>query len=299
MFDCGFELVVCFEGIMVEYLGMCVFDDVDFCLFVGEVYVVMGENVVGKLIFVGVIMGIYVLQVGIVFVDGVLCWFLGVVDSCVVGIVMVFQEVQLSLNLSVVENVMFGCECWGCFGIDWWCIRVDVVEVFVRLGFDDFDLKMLLLQFIFVQKQFVVFVCVVVDELGVLVFDEFILSLDVVEVVMLMCVIWGFCQWGVVILFVLYFLEQVFVISDCMIVLCGGYLVGEYVMCDLDCVDLILKMFGKDIDSFRVFGLECKVYYYLFVGQFVLQVLDVGWCGELEQMDFEIQCGEIVGFVGL
>lgn len=297
--DRGLEPVVRLEGITVEYPGTRALDDVDFRLFAGEVHAVMGENAAGKSTLVGVITGTHAPQAGTVFVDGAPRRFSGVADSRAAGIATVFQEAQLSPNLSVAENVMLGRERRGRLGIDWRRTRADAAEALARLGLDDLDPKTPLSQLTPAQKQLVALARAVVDEPGVLVLDEPTSSLDVAEVATLMRVIRGLRQRGVAILFVSHFLEQAFAISDRMTVLRGGHLVGEYATRDLDRADLISKMLGKDIDSLRALGSERKAHHYSSAGQPALQASDVGRRGELELMDLEIQRGEIVGFAGL
>ena len=121
--DRGLEPVVRLEGITVEYPGTRALDDVDFRLFAGEVHAVMGENAAGKSTLVGVITGTHAPQAGTVFVDGAPRRFSGVADSRAAGIATVFQEAQLSPNLSVAENVMLGRERRGRLGIDWRAFR--------------------------------------------------------------------------------------------------------------------------------------------------------------------------------
>ncbi|WP_447913793.1 sugar ABC transporter ATP-binding protein [Microbacterium phyllosphaerae] len=293
------EPVVRLEGITVEFPGARALDDVDFRLFAGEVHAVMGENAAGKSTLVGVITGTHTPETGTVFVDGEPRRFAGVADSRAAGIATVFQEAQLSPNLSVAENVMLGRERRGRFGIDWRRTRADAAEALGRLGLDDLDPKTPLSMLTPAQKQLVALARAVVDDPRVLVLDEPTSSLDVAEVATLMRVIRGLRERGVAILFISHFLEQAFAISDRMTVLRGGSRVGEYATRDLDRADLISKMLGKDIESLRALGSERKAHHYSSDGQPALQASDLGRRGELEQMNIEIQRGEIVGLAGL
>ncbi|KAA0962392.1 sugar ABC transporter ATP-binding protein [Microbacterium sp. ANT_H45B] len=293
------EPVVRLESITVEFPGARALDGVDFRLFAGEVHAVMGENAAGKSTLVGVITGTHAPDAGSVLVDGEPRRFSGVADSRAAGIATVFQEAQLSPNLSVAENVMLGRERRGRFGIDWRRTRTDAAEALAWLGLEDLDPKTPLSLLTPAQKQLVALARAVVDEPRVLVLDEPTSSLDVAEVATLMRVIRGLRARGVAILFISHFLEQAFAISDRMTVLRGGRRVGEYATRDLDRADLISKMLGKDIESLRALGSERKAHHYASDGQPALQASDLGRRGELEQMDIEIQRGEIVGLAGL
>ncbi len=291
--------VVRLEGITVDFPGVRALDEVDFRLFPGEVHAVMGENAAGKSTLVGVITGTHRPDAGAVWVDGEARRFSGVADSRAAGIATVFQEAQLSPNLSVAENVMLGRERRGRFGIDWRRTRADAAGALTRLGLSDMDPHTPLSLLTPAQKQLVALARAVVDDPRVLVLDEPTSSLDLAEVATLMRVIRGLRARGVAILFVSHFLEQAFAISDRMTVLRNGRRVGEYATRDLDRADLISKMLGKDIESLRALGSERKAHHYSWDGEPALQASDLGRRGELERMDFEVQRGEIVGLAGL
>lgn len=295
--DRGPEPVVRLEGITVEFPGVRALDAVDFRLLPGEVHAVMGENAAGKSTLVAVITGTLSPDEGAVVVDGEPRRFSGVADSRAAGIATVFQEAQLSPNLSVAENVMLGRERRGRFGIDWRRTRADAAEALARLGLDDLDPKTPLSMLTPAQKQLVALARAVVDDPRVLILDEPTSSLDVAEVATLMRVIRGLRQRGVAILFISHFLEQAFAISDRMTVLRGGRRVGEYATRDLDRADLISKMLGKDIDSLRALGSERKAHHYAYDGEPAMQASGVGRRGELERMDVEIQRGEILSLI--
>nr|WP_314840653.1 sugar ABC transporter ATP-binding protein [uncultured Microbacterium sp.] len=293
------EPLVRLEGITVDFPGVRALDDVDFRLFPGEVHAVMGENAAGKSTLVGVITGTLTPSSGEMRVDGEVRRFSGVADSRAAGIATVFQEAQLSPNLSVAENVMLGRERRGMWGIDWRRTRADAAKALARLGLDDLDARTPLSMLTPAQKQLVALARSVVDEPRVLVLDEPTSSLDVAEVATLMRVIRGLRERGVAILFISHFLEQAFAISDRMTVLRNGRRVGEYATRDLDRADLISKMLGKDIESLRALGSERKAHHYASEGEPALRAADVGRRGELERMDIEVQRGEIVGLAGL
>ncbi|MDQ0728162.1 sugar ABC transporter ATP-binding protein [Microbacterium sp. W4I20] len=293
------EPVVRLEGITVEFPGVRALDEVDFRLFPGEVHAVMGENAAGKSTLVGVLTGTLAPVSGSVFVDGEARRFGGVADSRAAGIATVFQETQLSPNLSVAENVMLGRERHGRFGIDWKRTRADAAHALARLGLDDLDPKTPLSLLTPAQKQLVALARAVVDDPRVLVLDEPTSSLDQAEVATLMRVIRGLRERGVAILFVSHFLEQAFAISDRMTVLRGGKRIGEYATRDLERADLISKMLGKDIEGLRALGSERKAHHYAPDGEPAMRATDVGRRGELERTDFEVQPGEIVGLAGL
>ena len=287
------------SGITVDFPGVRALDDVDFRLFPGEVHALMGENGAGKSTLIAVLTGTCAPAAGTLTVAGVPRRFSGVADSRAAGIATVFQETQLSPNLSVGENVMLGRERRGLLGIDWRRTRIDAAAALARLGLDDLDPRTPLAMLSPAQKQLVALARSVVDDPAVLVLDEPTSSLDQAEVATLMRVIRGLRERGVAILFVSHFLEQAFAISDRMTVLRGGRLVAENATRDLERADLISQMLGKDIESLRALGSERKAHHYATDGEAAIQASDLGRRGEMGCTDIEVQRGEIVGFAGL
>jgi simple sugar transport system ATP-binding protein len=287
------------DGIVVEFPGVRALDDVDFRLFPGEVHALMGENGAGKSTLIGVLTGTCRPSAGTVTVDGEERSFSGVAESRAAGIATVFQEAQLSPNLSVGENVMLGRERRGRFGIDWRRTREDAADALRRLGLDDLDPRTHLSMLSPAQKQLVALARSVVDDPRVLVLDEPTSSLDQAEVATLMRVIRGLRDRGVAILFISHFLEQAFTISDRMTVLRGGRKVAETATRDLERADLISQMLGKDIESLRALGSERKAHHYASDGEPAFRAEQLSRRGELAPTDIEVHRGEIVGFAGL
>jgi len=287
------------DGIVVEYPGIRALDAVDFRLFAGEVHALMGENGAGKSTLIGVLTGTRRPSAGTVIVDGEERSFSGVAESRAAGIATVFQDAQLSPNLSVGENVMLGRERRGRFGIDWRRTRADAAEALSRLGLDEMDPRTHLSLLSPAQKQLVALARSVVDDPRVLVLDEPTSSLDQAEVATLMRVIRSLRDRGVAILFISHFLEQAFTISDRMTVLRGGRKVAETATRDLERADLISQMLGKDIDGLRALGSERAAHHYAADGEPALRAEGLSKRGELAPTDVEVHRGEIVGFAGL
>lgn len=123
-----------------SFFGVKVFQGVSFDVQCGEIFVICGENGVGKLILMKVFLGVYLYGIyeGEIIYEGEEVMFLLIVDFECVGIVIIYQELVLILYFSVVENIFFGNECCGMGGlIDWDCVNVEVFVLFVQVGFDE------------------------------------------------------------------------------------------------------------------------------------------------------------------
>lgn len=108
----GIEVILWFElkSIIKCFFGVLVNDQVSFFVQFGEIYVLFGENGVGKLIFVKMIYGIMQLD------GGEICWngeWIVVVNFkvvCKFGIGMVFQYFLFFEVMMVLENIVFGMD---------------------------------------------------------------------------------------------------------------------------------------------------------------------------------------------
>ncbi len=91
---------------------------VDLDIRAGEVLALLGDNGAGKSTFVKVISGAHAPTSGDLFIDGQSVTFASPQDSAAAGIATIFQELALSENLSIAENVFLGRELtWRLLGV--------------------------------------------------------------------------------------------------------------------------------------------------------------------------------------
>ena len=84
--------------------------DVDVDIHAGEVLAILGDNGAGKSTFIKILSGAYEPSAGTVLLDGAPMSFASPQDAADVGIATIFQELALSENLSIAENVFLGRE---------------------------------------------------------------------------------------------------------------------------------------------------------------------------------------------
>ncbi|MFP7695742.1 sugar ABC transporter ATP-binding protein [Trueperella sp. LYQ143] len=289
--------IVQMTGISIEFPGVKALDGVNFRLFPGEVHAIMGENGAGKSTLIKSLTGVYRPDAGEVLVNGKRCRFNGPGEAEQAGIATVYQEVNLSANLSIGENIMLGREDRGILGINWKSTFRKAHEALKQVGLEDLNVKAPLSSVSLAVQQLIAIARATVVNASVLILDEPTSSLDTNEVERLFDIIRRLRDQGVAILFVSHFLDQVYEISDRITVLRNGRFIGEGVIEDMPRGKMISMMIGQE-KSAGLIG-EKKLTNVAKDAPTKLAIVDLGRKGMVNPVNFEVRRGEIMGFAGL
>jgi simple sugar transport system ATP-binding protein len=286
------------EGITKEFPGVKALSNVQLKLYPGEVHALMGENGAGKSTLIKVLTGVYAFDEGSVTLEGKSIRVTNPLEAQNLGISTVYQEVNLCTNLSVVENIFIGREVMKRGRLDWKEMTRQAKELLkTRLNLD-IDVTKLLSSYSVAIQQMIAIARSLKVSAKVLILDEPTSSLDQNEVNQLFNVIRKLKQEGLAIVFVSHFLDQIYEITDRLTVLRNGTWIGEYKTNEIERLELVSKMIGKDLNELKSSesGTSRKAFE---KKKLFLQGKNISKKGKIAPFDIDIHEGEIVGLAGL
>jgi galactofuranose transport system ATP-binding protein len=290
--------LVSMTGIVKDFTGVRALDGVDFTLRPGEIHAVMGENGAGKSTLIKVLTGVHAHDAGEILLDGKPVRFHSPGAAQAAGIATVYQEVNLTENLSVAENLLAGREPrLGPF-INFRAMRRRAKALLDDLGID-LNVAAPLSSYSIAMQQLVAIARAVDIDAKVLILDEPTSSLDRDEVAVLLGLMRRLAaERGTAMVFISHFLEQVYDICDRMTVLRNGKLVGEWATADLPESELIGHMLGREAAALE--QLERSVAGHEVADEApLLSAKGLGRKGSIAPYDLDVRRGEVIGLAGL
>ncbi|MER6580257.1 multiple monosaccharide ABC transporter ATP-binding protein [Nonomuraea sp. NPDC001023] len=133
------EHILRMSGITKTFPGVKALQDVNLAVRRGEIHAICGENGAGKSTLMKVLSGVYPHgdYEGEITFEGARCEFAGIRDSEHAGIVIIHQELALSPQLSIAENIFLGNERARRGFIDWNRTNYEAAELMRRVGLQE------------------------------------------------------------------------------------------------------------------------------------------------------------------
>lgn len=263
----------------------------------GEIHSLMGENGAGKSTLVKVLTGVYHKTNGTVIFDGQQIEPESPLRSQQIGISTVYQEVNLCANLTVAENIYIGREPRGKWGqIDWATMNANAKKLLhEELGLD-LDVNRVLNFYPVAIQQMIAIARAIDTKCKILILDEPTSSLSDRETERLFAIMRKLKAQGIAIIFISHFLEQIYTICDRITVLRDGEYVGEYDIPQLERIQLISKMMGKEVNENQI---ESNVDKSIPKDENIVETSHAVVDGKVKDLSMNIKKGEVVGFAGL
>ena len=271
--------------IVKTFPGVRALDNVSFELRRGEVHALVGENGAGKSTLMHILGGVYPADSGRILMDGKEVRFADTRSAALHGISVVFQELSLSENLSIAENIYANRQptMFGGF-VDWDELYSQAGGI-LNLFKWDIEPETPVGELSTAEQQVVEILKAVAREPRVLILDEPTSSLTAVEIEMLFTNIRRLRDQGLSIIYISHHLSEVFEIADRVTVLRDGKLVETCRVKDVTEEDLVKKMVGRELAD--MYGTRTFL-----AGQERFRL-------ESRDISLSVRAGEIVGIAGL
>ncbi|GAA3477642.1 sugar ABC transporter ATP-binding protein [Streptomyces yanii] len=239
------------RSVSKRFPGVVALDDVSFSLRAGETHALVGENGAGKSTLIKVLTGVYRPDEGELRMSGQQVRFARPFEAQQAGISTIYQEVNLVPLMSVARNIFLGREPKNRLGLidfgrmhreaadllDGFGVRVDPRRPLHTLGVG--------------TQQMVALARAVSVNARVVVMDEPTSSLEPREVETLFRVIENLRGQGIAVLYVSHRMDELYRICDRVTVLRDGRHIHTGDLGDLDRMQLVSMMLGRDLAEVR------------------------------------------------
>ncbi|ENG7702381.1 MULTISPECIES: sugar ABC transporter ATP-binding protein [Citrobacter] len=277
-----------------RFPGVLALSNVDFALRKGEVHALLGENGAGKSTLMKILSGVYQPDEGDIIFEGQSVSFANPLSAQSAGITIIHQEFNLFPELTVEENIFIGREF--CKNNRW---RLDekqqrqaAIDILQKLNLN-ISPETLVADLTVAQQQMVEIAKAISVNAKILIMDEPTAALTETEIDSLFQVTRLLKEQGTGIVYISHRLEELALIADRATVMRDGQFIATV---DYDAVkisDLIAMMVGRDLGNIypRRGPLAQR--------KPVLEVSGLTRNGVLNNIDFTLYQGEILGFAGL
>ena len=282
------------ENITKQFPGVLALDNVSFNLRRGEVHALLGENGAGKSTLMKVLSGVHIPNEGRITFEDEVVNISSPISAQEKGITIIHQEFNLFPELSVAENIFIGREFRGSHQ---WILDDSSQAEAAKKILDKLNLDispdMLVEKLTVAQQQMVEIAKALSVNAKVLIMDEPTAALTESEIESLFKVTNMLKAQGVGIVYISHRLEELAQIADRATVMRDGCFIGtvDYASTTID--ELIAMMVGRDLGDIYPDRANKPS------DELVLEVKNLNRKGVLQDINFSLRRGEILGFSGL
>ncbi|EGO4356754.1 TPA: sugar ABC transporter ATP-binding protein [Escherichia coli] len=282
------------KHITKRFPGVLALNDVQFSLRRGEVHALLGENGAGKSTLMKILSGVYQPDEGEIIFEDKPVSFSDPLSAQNVGITIIHQEFNLFPELTVEENIFIGREFCkkNRWRLDEKQQRQATIEILQKLNLT-IKPDTLVADLTVAQQQMVEIAKAISVNARILIMDEPTAALTETEIESLFRVTRLLKEQGTGIVYISHRLEELALIADRATVMRDGQYISTV---DYECVkisDLIAMMVGRDLGNIypRREAIQQRMP--------VLEVNGLTRKGVLNDINFTLYRGEVLGFAGL
>ena len=280
------------KKITKAFASNVVLNGVDLSVDKGEVVAILGENGAGKSTLIKILGGIYKADSGEIRIDGEERHIPNARVAADYGIQIIHQEIILVPDRTIAANVFLGRELKTKAGL----VDAKSMEQETQKVIDDLKINLRADQMVrdltMGMQQLVEIIKVVSADARIVVMDEPTSSLSQGEVEILFDIIRLLKQKGVGIIYISHRLEELFEITDRIVVLRDGIMVGDLKTPEATREELIRLMVGRELSSFYTRNVHE-------IRGNSLEVRNLSHGKYFKNASFHARYGEILGFAGL
>lgn len=271
--------------------GVHALENVNFSLRSGEVHALLGENGAGKSTLIKILAGVYSLDSGEILLDGKKVDITNVVDSEKLGISVIYQELVLSQNMTVAENIYMGREPSNAIGIlNYKKMRKDAQAILNSLG-TAIRANAKVSSLSIAHKQVVEIAKALSVDSRIIVMDEPTASLSQEEVDRLFETIATLKSHGVAIIYISHRMEELFKIADRVTILRDGKYIDTREIKSTNHEELVKLMVGRELVSYYTRNANKT-------DEKLLEIQNIS-TDKIKNISMHVNKGEIVGISGL
>ena len=277
---------------------------VSFSAWPGEVHALMGENGAGKSTLMKILSGVHHPDPGgVIRIAGRPATIRGPADARLLGVVTIYQELVLSPNLTVAENVFLGREPRRLGLVHRAAMAARCAPALARLGIG-FSSGSLVSALSIAERQLVEIARALMADARILIMDEPTTSLSGRETDRLFAIVDQLRADGMAIVYISHRMAEIDALADRVSVLRDGRSVGTLTRAELTPPALIRMMVGRDLSSFykkahpapngsAADGVASDA------RPVLLSARDVADGRRVHGCSFDVRAGEVLGIAGL
>jgi ribose transport system ATP-binding protein len=287
------NIIISVRHVSKHFPGVHALQDLSFDIRQGEILGLVGENGAGKSTLVKILAGVHRKDEGEILIDGTRASISSPLDAQHKGMSFIFQERNLAPFLTVQENIFAGRQPRSRLGfINWRKLSAQTRELLDVLKVD-LEPETMVSSLSVAEQQITEIARALSFSSKVIVIDEPTASISDEDAETLFAIIRKLKSKGVTTVFISHRLEEVLSLTDRIVVLRDGRLVGIRDTADTSQNEVIRLMVGRELPAEEK-GMRARV-----ESRVILGVRNLSCPGSFRDISFDLHAGEILGIAGL
>ena len=269
--------------------------NVELTLYPGEVHALMGENGAGKSTLMKVLSGAYKPDAGAeILIDGKPVNITDPISSRAAGVSIIYQELSLSPNLTVAENMYLGRELKKGMVVDRARMIKEAEPVLRRLG-AQFTATTIVGTLTIANQQLVEIARALHADARILILDEPTTALSSRETDGLFSMVRQLRSEGLAMVYISHRMNEVYELSDRVSVLRDGTYVGTIDRTEMSPDTIVRMMVGRELSSLYTKNHKPDLAH----AKVVLEAKNISDGSRVKNCSITLRAGEVVGLAGL